>query len=93
MQGFWIKFIDGSRGYCEGQNAYDAARIAEHITGKTVDGGPNKYQPQLEVLPYPALPIIWQLDHPIIGKAPAFCYEPNKCCGKTSCPQRYSCTE
>lgn len=93
MHGFWIKFTDGSRGYCEGQNAYDAACIAEHLTGKTVDGGPKKYEPKLDGLPYPANPIIWQLDHPIHGKTPPFCYQPDTCCGRTSCPQRRSCVE
>lgn len=93
MQGYWIKFTDGSRGYCQGQNAYDAVQIAEHLTGKTVEGGPNKWEPQLETLPYPANPVIWQLDHPVHGKTPTFCYAPNQCCGRTSCPQRRGCTE
>lgn len=93
MQGYWIKFTDGSRGYCEGQSPYDAVQIAQHITGKTVDAGPNEWKPKLETLPYPAEPIIWQLDHPIHGKTPAFCFAPNECCGRTACPQNYSCTE
>ena len=93
MQGYWIKFTDGSRGYCEGQSPYDAVQIAQHIAGKTVDAGPNEWKPQLETLPYPAKPIIWQLDHPIHGKTPAFCFAPNECCGRTACPQNYSCTE
>lgn len=93
MQGYWIKFTDGSRGYCQGESAFDAVQIAEHITGKTVDCGPNKYQPKLDALPYPASPVIWQLDHPVRGKMPTFCHSPNKCCSNTSCPQPYSCTE
>lgn len=93
MQGFWITFTDGSKGYCQGQNAFDAVKIAEKLTGKTAVTGDNKWKPQLKALPYPANPIIWQLDHPVDGKCPAFCYKPNECCGNTSCPQRYSCTE
>jgi hypothetical protein len=93
MEGFWITFTDGTSGYCEGLNAYDAARIAEKLTGKTAEVGPNRWRPELKRLPYPANPIIWQLDHPLSGKCPAFCISPEKCCGNTSCPRPYSCTE
>jgi len=95
MQGFWITFTDGTSGYCEGQNAFDALRIAEHLTGKTVvpGDGSTKYEPKLKSLPYPANPVIWQLDHPVNGKCPSFCFRPKECAGRTSCPQNYSCTE
>lgn len=94
MNGFWLKFTDGSKGYCEGQNAYDAVKIAEKLTGKTVVvGGDNKYQPVLDSLPYPATPVIWQFDHPVNGKCPAFCFRPDQCAGKTCCPQNRACDE
>lgn len=91
MQGFWLKFTDGTSGYCEGSSAFDAKLIAEKLTGKTVSG--PQYNPDAKQLPYPALPIIWQLDHPVNGKCPAFCFAPNQCAGNSSCPQRRSCTE
>lgn len=91
MQGFWLKFTDGSAGYCEGSNAYDAKIIAEKLTGKTVAG--DKYKPDADTLPYPANPVIWQFEHPVNGKCPAFCFKPNECAGSSCCPQRYSCTE
>ena len=98
MQGFWIKFTDGSGGYCQGANAFDAVQIAEKLTGKTVAvEDENKWQPQksnaVKTLPYPANPVIWQLDHPVSGKTPTFCIRPTQCAGHTSCPQNYSCTE
>lgn len=46
-----------------------------------------------KVLPYPASPCIWSFEHPVYGKTPNFCHDPKKCCGRTSCPQRHSCTE
>lgn len=92
MRGFWLTFTDGSKGYCEGGNEYDAKRIAEHLTGKTVAGGKFK-DIAAESLPYPANPVIWQLDHPVSGKCPAFCFRPEQCKGNTACPQNYSCTE
>lgn len=93
MNGYWITFTDGSKGYCEGNGAYDAVRIAEKLTGKTAVIEGSKWKPELKSLPYPATPVIWQFDHPIDGKCPAFCFRPDQCCGSTSCPQNRSCTE
>lgn len=91
MQAYWLTFTDGSKGCCEGESEYDAKRIAEHLTGKTVAGG--KYQDIVaEKLPYPAKPVIWQLDHPIHGKCPEFCYKPEECKGRGACPRNPSCT-
>jgi hypothetical protein len=92
MQAYWLKFTDGSEACCEGESPYDAKLIAEKLTGKTVAGG--KYSDiAAKTLPYPAEPVIWQLDHPVNGKRPTFCYSPKQCCGRTSCPQRYACSE
>lgn len=93
MQGFWLKFTDGSSGYCQGQNAFDAVQIAEKLTGKTAVVGDNKYQPKVDTLPYPASPVIWQLDHPVYGKTPTFCSTPSQCKGRGSCPKSYACSE
>jgi len=92
MQGFWLTFTDGSKGYCQGVNEYDAKVIAEKLTGKKVAGGEWK-DIAAKRLPYPANPVIWQLDHPVHGKCPAFCLRPNECAGFGACPQSYSCTE
>ncbi|KKK86738.1 hypothetical protein LCGC14_2760240 [marine sediment metagenome] len=92
MQSYWLTFTDGSVGCCEGQGEYDAKRIAEHVTGKTVAGG--KYSDiAAEVLPYPANPIIWQFNHPISGVTPTFCHRPETCKGRGACPESRSCTE
>lgn len=44
MQSFWLTFTDDSQACCEGQNPYDAKRIAEKLTGKKVAGGEYKEQ-------------------------------------------------
>lgn len=93
MQGYWITFKDGTAGYCEGENAYDAAQIAETLTGKSPVVGDNKWKPELKTLPYPANPVIWQYDHPLHGKCPAFCHDPKACAGRTACPKSYACSE
>jgi hypothetical protein len=92
MRAYWLTFTDGSKSCCEGQSEYDAKMIAEKFTGKTVAGG--KYKDiAAKSLPYPARPVIWQFEHPLNGKTPLFCHEPEKCQNKTACPQSYSCTE
>jgi hypothetical protein len=98
MQAYWMKFTDGSTGHCEGQSAYDAVVIAEKITGKTVDlGDLKKWQadksPNVQTLPYPRRPMIWQFDHPVHGVCPCFCYGRSECVGKTSCPNGPACSE
>lgn len=93
MQGFWITFTDGTKGYCEGSTPYHAVQIASKLTGKIVIIGSNKYKPEIPTLPYPANPVIWQFDCPVNGKCPTFCHSPNECKGRTSCPQNPSCTE
>ena len=92
MKIYWLTFTDGTKGCCQGSSEYDAKSIAEKLTGKTVAGG--QYDDiAAKQIPYPAEPIIWQFDHPVVGKCPAFCYEPNKCVGQSSCPQNYACSE
>lgn len=94
MQAYWLKFTDGSTGHCEGQTAFDAVRIAEHFTGKTVDDK-NLSTGESEVvkkIPYPASPMIWQFEHPVYGKTPAFCYRGSLCHGRGACPGNPSCT-
>ena len=93
MQAYWITFEDGSTGCCEGQSAYDAKYIATKLTGKKVKDDGDKYGPTgAEVLPYPAKPLIWQFEHPVHGKTPDFCWKPEQCKGKSSCPRNPCCT-
>ena len=92
MTPYWLTFTDGSHGCCEGKNAYDAKMIAEKLTGKVVAGGKFK-DISAETLPYPATPLIWQLDHPVNGKCPPFCHDPHGCVGRGSCPKNHACTE
>ena len=92
MRAFWLTFTDGSEACCEGQNEYDAKRIAEHFTGKTVAGG--KYENiEAKPLPYPANPIIWAFEHPISGRTPTFCFTPKECVGRSSCPRNRACND
>lgn len=92
MKTFWLTFTDGTKGCCQGENAYDAKVIAEKISGKKVAGGDFK-DIEAKTLPYPAQPIIWQFEHPAYGKCPPFCFKTDQCAGTRSCSQNYDCSE
>lgn len=81
---WWVEFTDGTAGCCEGGTVVAARNRAACITGKTVAS--------LEVLPYPASPVIWQHEDEY-GKCPPFCYTPNECKGRRSCPKPRSCDD
>lgn len=92
MNNYWLTFTDKSQGFCQGDNEFDAKNIAEKITGKKVGGGEYR-DIAAKPIPYPANPIIWQLDHPVYGKCPPLCYSPRECVGRTSCPKARACSE
>lgn len=93
MQAFWMKLDDGRSVCCEGQTGYDARMIVEKLTGKAVAGCTQWKAEGVKQLPYPASPIIWQLDHPVNGKTPPFCYQPDKCCNANRCMAPRSCVD
>lgn len=98
MKTYWLKFTDGSASHCQGQSAYDAQAIAEHLTGKRIAES-DEYRwraddnPNIQPIPYPASPMIWEFDHPVNGKTPHFCFGGSQCHGLGSCPRSISCTE
>lgn len=92
MKPFWLTFTDGSHACCEGQTDFHAKEIAEKLTGKTVAGG-SCSTIAAKLLPYPANPIIWQFDDPVIGKCPVFCHTPESCAGEGACRRAPACTE
>lgn len=81
---YWLTFTDGTRGSCGGDNYEAAKQKAEEVSGKEVQSG--------ELLPYFARPVIWQPEGKH-GPMPAFCYQPERCKGRGSCPTRPSCVD
>lgn len=86
MRSWWVHCQSrGSRGCVEAMNAEEASRIgAEKLGGEITE---------CLQLPYPADPRIHIVERDGCGAIPSFCFEPSKCKGHSSCPQRYSCTE
>jgi len=75
---YWVKFSDRKPGCIEAATKDDAMLLAEEF-GKPISA---------EILPYPASP---QLG-PTYG-CPAFCWKPEECKGRTSCPRRFACSD
>jgi hypothetical protein len=68
----------------EADSAEDAEVIARDARGVT--------PVSVRILPYPAEPRLE--GHGVVPSAcPSFCHSPQKCQGKSSCPQNYSCSE
>lgn len=82
---YWVTFEDSSGGCCDGLSISDAAQRATEITEKKVS--------EVDILPYPASPIIWQYKHPEYGSCPPFCWSPKTCQGYSSCPKNRECSE
>lgn len=85
MKSFWLTFNERSAGCVEADDETAASAIAKQETG--FDAA------TIKILPYPAHPRINQHVDPKYGVCPSFCYKPAECSGKTSCPQRHSCTD
>lgn len=86
---FWVIFTDGTKACVEAEGS-DAAKLkAEKVSGKTVA--------RWYGLPYAASPVIGDRIPYRFGEKdviqPTFCYKPDQCAGKGSCPQSWSCTE
>lgn len=86
MNPYWVIYPSGrfSPECVEAASADEAERIARDVRGVA--------PVSVQTLPYPAHP---RLDHPSAPASgfPSFCWKPNECRGKTSCPRRISCTE
>ena len=84
--GYWVNFKDHPAGYVEAANEAEAMAIAKEKTGKEPKAARR--------LPYPARPIIFQgPGDPQYGPCPPFCYTPEQCVGRGSCPKDYACSE
>lgn len=83
---FWVTFKGHKPGCVEAPTLLEAATEAQRLTnGSAVE--------TCQRLPYPATPRLNQYEDPQYGVTPAFCHAPEKCQGRTSCPQRRSCTD
>lgn len=77
---WWIVYFDGTQGTLKASSKDEAMAKAKAIH-------PKKQLRECNKLPYPATPYLEPIDHP------AFCYSPNACKGRSSCPRSYACSE
>lgn len=78
MAFYWVESHNGEKGTVTADNVADAKRIAR----TKMDAMLKK----VNVLPYPAQPVLNST-----GGTPEFCWEPDNCKGRTSCPKHPSC--
>ena len=81
MNPYWIKFETGPSGCVEAANEEEALKLASQITGRKAV--------KAETLPYPATPRL----NPSPDSMPSFCWDPENCKGRRSCPKHISCIE
>lgn len=79
MNFYWVKFIDRPSACFEAMSVVDAFAAA-HAHGTPTEA---------KSLPYPASPKLGDW----ISTCPPFCFQPEKCGGRTSCPRNIACSE
>lgn len=80
MNSYWIKFSSGYPACVDAKNEAEARVKAAELSKREVA--------EVYTLPYPAEPRLNQ-----DSGCPPFCYSPQQCKGKTSCPKSYACSE
>lgn len=81
MRPWWVCSKGHGSGCVEAMNETEARAVAlEKMGGEIL---------ACDQLPYPASPRV----HVERSDFPSFCFDPHRCKGHSSCPQRYSCTE
>lgn len=79
MTYYWVKFTDGSAGCVSAPDRASAMRAVQGREGVA----------SCDILPYPALPVL----HTAPGDTcPPFCWSPETCRGRSSCPRAYACS-
>jgi len=86
---YWITFKGRGSACVEAAGVEAAKAVAAKLTdAEVVDA---------KLLPYPAEPRLNKHQHEFTdGRkrvCPSFCYSPRECAGRSSCPQRYACSE
>lgn len=86
MQYWWITFVQvegnvNPAATCVAAESEEKARELASTGGCVVD--------TCKILPYPADPML----NPGDSNCPAFCWTPQECAGRTSCPKRRACSE
>ena len=86
---YWMKFENGKAGCVEAGTPKEAIRLGEKKVG-------SKHT-SIDMLPYPADPRLVVKKYVDADGSectfPSFCWTPEECKGRHSCPKSYSCVE
>ena len=86
MSPFWVPFKTGAPGCVEAKDEAEARALVEA-------GLPGRLPTEVVTighLPYPASP---RLNPPAKNACPSFCFRPEDCVGRWSCPRDRSCVD
>lgn len=86
MTAYWVTFDSGESLCVEAKTEKEAVSRVSNRSVKDIKCLPYPAMPRLE--PYKSFVINGQEYH-----IPSFCWKPNECAGKYSCPQRYACND
>lgn len=79
---YWVVFEDGDKGCVE-------LGIATGIPKNLTEIAFQKKVKSIDHIPYPAQPRLG----PVKSDCPSFCFTPEQCVGRSSCPRRYACND
>lgn len=79
MAAYWLTFSTGGPGCIEATSQAEAEALGAKLRGAAVTS--------CKTLPYPASPRL------NAGPCQSFCHDPQRCAGRTACPQRRSCVD
>jgi len=75
---WWIKAENGKSGTIAADGIDHAKTKGAEIIGSPIESAAT--------LPYPATPMLEELE------CPPFCYSPRECAGRMSCPHSWACS-
>jgi hypothetical protein len=84
MSAWWVEFDGFKTGCVETEGNEDVRVVAKEVTKHDVT--------RADRLPYPANPRYRKINGSG-GPCPSFCYTPERCRGRSSCPHDIVCTE
>lgn len=84
MKAWWLTFDSHEPGCVEAPTAEEASAIADKLIGYVATS--------VKSLPYPASPRINIYKSEGGDNCPSFCFQPQTCAGRSSCPKLRSCS-
>lgn len=90
---WWVKFADGTKACVERPKDIEPADFQKEQVIAFASVLAAKVAVDADTIPYPASPRLNEVAYGDYGPCPPFCYTPDRCVGRGSCPKDYACSE